>query len=111
MGPLVKLDFTSHSYHTGSHQDKKCFDTVEKAWQGCAKQCNWRLDCHTYAVEIKDDGGSCVSTTCYQHNPYKSNYQIKETVKLEGRGDPSSGTFGVFRESYTDYHVSGVCRL
>merc|ERR1712238_191584 len=106
--PLERLGFTALPSHTGSYQDKTVFDTFDKAWQGCAKQCNWDHKCHTYTVRISVMGrgttGTPVYTTCFQHDPYTSDFQIKEK-RLQIDGGPNSD-----EQEYTSYHVSGVCR-
>merc|ERR1712238_43117 len=85
--PFEALDFTAKSYHQGSYQDKKNFDTVDQAWQGCAKQCNWDDRCHTYTVAITENSWDKQCTaTCYSHDPYKSDYVLAKTY-TQGVGE------------------------
>jgi len=101
--PMESLDFTAKSYRRGSYQEKHRFDTLDQAWQGCAKECNWDQRCHTYTVSINENLGmgarNRFSTTCYLHDPYKSNYVLATKYNYDDENCAS-----------VIYHVSGVCR-
>lgn len=100
--PLEALDFQAQSYRRGSYQGKHRFDNYDEAWQGCAKECNWDPICHTYTVKITTNSNcgaySLYTTTCFLHDPYKSNYILNE-------GHCSHDDYNIFIS-----HVSGVCR-